>query len=163
MFSRRLHMAVLLGAATVLGCSRQAPPPAVPIATDVPAPAPAITPIAGPATAQVHGLELGNVIGADRRVTRPMSGFSPRDITLHAAVSIGSSNPANAVAGTLVAKWSHLDSGQTVREERKDLLFAGEDVTDFQISKPDGWPTGRYKVEISLDGNVVQTREFEVK
>ena len=43
------------------------------------------------------------------------------------------------------------------------MTFAGDGVTDFQISKPSGWPTGKYKVEISLDGSVVQTREFDVK
>ena len=163
MISRRLHMAVLLGAAAVPGCSRQAPPPAAPIAADVPAPAPAATPIAGPATAQVHDLVLGNAVDADRRVTRPMSGFSPRDTTLHAAVSIGSSDPATAIAGKLGVKWTHIDSSQSVREESKDVVFATDDVTGFQVSKPDGWPTGRYKVEIALDGNLVQTREFEVK
>ncbi len=36
-------------------------------------------------------------------------------------------------------------------------------VTDFLINRPDPWPTGRYKVEIMLDGALVQTREFEVK
>jgi hypothetical protein len=41
--------------------------------------------------------------------------------------------------------------------------FTGNGVTDFQISKPDGWPTGKYKVEVSLDGAAVQSREFEVK
>ena len=36
-------------------------------------------------------------------------------------------------------------------------------TTAFQVSKPDGFPVGRYKVEISLDGSVVQSKEFEVK
>jgi len=31
------------------------------------------------------------------------------------------------------------------------------------IEKPDGLPPGRYKVVVSLDGNPVQTKEFEGK
>ena len=90
------------------------------------------------------------VIGAVTRMSAPTA--LPRSTLL-----------TEAVAGKLGAKWTHVDSSQVVHEETKDITFAGDNVTDFQISKPDGWPTGKYKVEISLDGAVVQTREFEVK
>jgi len=163
MMPRPLQIAALLGAVALPGCSRQNPPAPAPVAASSPLPAPPPSPRPTAAVARVHGLELGNAVDTDRRVTRPMRGFSPRDTTLHAVVSIGSSDPTVAVAGTLGAKWTHIDSSQTVLEERKDIVFAGDDVTDFRISKPDGWPIGRYKVEIALDGNVVQTREFEVK
>lgn len=161
----RLHMAVLaamLGSAALVGCKKKeeptpAPPPA---AETAPAPAPAPAPM--PATASVNSVDLGNAVGADMRVTAPMTAFAPKD-TIYAAVSTGTSDPAASVAGKLGAKWTHVDSSQTVHEESKDITFAGDGVTDFQISKPDGWPKGKYKVEISLDGNVVQTREFEVK
>jgi hypothetical protein len=42
-------------------------------------------------------------------------------------------------------------------------VAAGPQVTDFSISKPDGWPAGKYTLEISNGGMVVQTREFDVK
>ena len=63
------------------------------------------------------------------------------------------------------AKWTFGDgaAAQTVHEETKDFAFAGPGVTTFQVSKPDGWPVGKYKVEILQDGAVVQTREFEVR
>ena len=161
----RLHMAVLaamLGSAALAGCKKKEEPAALPPAAETtPAPAPAPAPVA--ATAQVTSVDLGNAVGGDQRVTAPMSSFSPKDATIYAAVSTGTSDPAASVAGKLGAKWTHVDSSQVVHEESKDITFAGDDVTDFQINKPDGWPTGKYKVEISLDGNVVQTREFEVK
>ena len=161
----RLHMAVLaamLASAALVGCKKkEEPAPLPPAAESSPAPAP--DPAAMPATASVNSVDLGNAVGADMRVTAPMSSFSPKDATIYAAVSTGTSDPAASVAGKLGAKWTHVDSSQVVHEESKDITFAGDGVTDFQISKPDGWPTGKYKVEISLDGNVVQTREFEVK
>ena len=70
------------------------------------------------------------------------------------------------VAGKLGAKWTYSAADGTriaVHAESRDLAFSGDGVTDFQVSKPDGWPAGTYRVEILLDGAVVQTREFEVK
>ena len=160
----RLHMAVLaamLGSAALVGCKKKEEPAPPPSAETAPAPAPAPAPM--PTTASVNSVDLGNAVGADMRVTAPMSSFSPKDATIYAAVSTGTSDPAASVAGKLGAKWTHVDSSQVVHEESKDITFAGDDVTDFQINTPDGWPTGKYKVEISLDGAVVQTREFEVK
>ncbi len=160
----RLHMAVLaamLGSAALVGCKKKEEPAPLPPAATEPAPTtPAPAPM--PATASVNSVDLGNAVGADMRVTAPMTTFAPKD-TIYAAVSTGTSDPAASVAGKLGAKWTHVDSNQTVHEESKDITFAGDGVTDFQISKPDGWPTGKYKVEISLDGAVVQTRDFEVK
>lgn len=159
-----LHMAMLaamIGSAALVGCKKKEEPAPLPPAADTtPAPMPAPAPMA--ATASVNSVDLGNAVGADMRVTAPMSTFAPKD-TIYAAVSTGTSDPAASVAGKLGAKWTHVDSNQTVHEESRDLTFAGDGVTDFQISKPDGWPTGKYRVEITLDGAVVQTREFEVK
>lgn len=165
MKTNRLHLAmlaVLIGTTAMVGCKKKEepapmPPAASEPATTTPAPMPAAT-----ATASVTGVDLGNAVGADMRVAAPMGTFSPKD-TIHASVLTATSDPAASVAGKLGAKWTHVDSNQTVHEESKDLTFAGDGVTDFQISKPDGWPTGKYKVEIMLDGNVVQTREFEVR
>ena len=161
----RLNMAVLaamLGTAALVGCKKkeEAPPPPPPVAAE-PAPLPPPAPVA--ATATVSSVDLGNAVGADMRVTAPMTSFSPKD-TIYAAVSTATSDPAASVPGKLGAKWTHVDSNQVVKEEpAKDVTFTGAGVTDFQISKPDGWPTGKYKVEITLDGNVVHTRDFEVK
>lgn len=160
----RLHLAVLaamIGSAALVGCKKkEESAPLPPVAETAPAPMPAPAPMA--ATASVNSVDLGNAVGADMRVTAPMSTFAPKD-TIHAAVSTGTSDPAASITGKLGAKWTHVDSNQTVHEESRDLTFAGDGMTDFQISKPDGWPTGKYKVEIMLDGAVVQTREFEVK
>ena len=159
----RLHMsvlAVLLGGVALVGCKKKEEPAPPPVASE---PAPMAQPPAPmPATASVTGVDLGNAVGADMRVTAPMTAFGKKD-TIYAAVSTATSDPAASVPGKLGVKWTHVDSSQTVHEETKDITFAGDNVTDFQISKPDGWPTGKYKVEISLDGAVVQTREFEVK
>jgi hypothetical protein len=36
-------------------------------------------------------------------------------------------------------------------------------VTEFHISKPDGLPAGKYKVEVLLNGNAAGSKDFTVK
>lgn len=154
-------LAAALGALVLTGCGRDEPAPATPPATPpadttppaaTPAPAPT-TP--APATTSAT-VTLGNAIDANNRIATEQTTFSTGD-TIHASVATDA-----AAASQLQARWTHLDSNQTVAEETKDIA-AGAQTTDFHISKPDGWPTGRYRVEISQDGNVLDTREFEVR
>jgi len=110
----------------------------------------------------VTGVDTGNAVGADLRISAPMTSFAPMD-TIYVAVSTSTSDPAASAPGKLGVKWTHTDSNQTIHEESKDVNFAGNGVTGFQISKPDGWPPGNYQVEISLNGTLAQTRGFQVR
>jgi len=150
----------LVGTIALAGCKKkeEATPAPAPVVTE-PAPAPAPAPMA--ATASVVSVDLGSAVGADSKVTTPTTTFKPKD-TVYAAVSTTTSDPAAPVAGKLSAKWTFQD-GQTVHEESKDFNLAGPGVTAFQVSKPDGLPAGKYKVEISLDGAMAQSKDFEVK
>ena len=84
--------------------------------------------------------------------------FAPTD-TIYASLVLGGHPPTSH---RLDARWSHLDSKQIVLAEGKTLLFANDTVTTFQISRPNGWPLGHYKLELLLDQVLVQTRLFEV-
>lgn len=150
----------LAGTAALAGCKKkeEATTAPAPVVTE-PAPAPAPAPIA--ATASVVSVDLGSAVGADSKITTPITTFKPKD-TVYAAVSTTTSDPSASVAGKLSAKWTFQD-GQTVHEESKDFNLTGPGVTAFQVNKPDGFPAGKYKVEISLDGAVAQSKDFEVK
>ena len=145
----------LVGSIALVGCKKKEEPVITPPAAETPAP---MEPAPAPAatTTTVSSVDLGNAIGADNKIGSPISTFATSD-KVYASVASDGPN-----AGKLSAKWTHIDSNQTVHEESKDIP-AGPQVTQFEISKPDGWPTGRYKLEVSLDGAVVQTREYEVK
>lgn len=150
----------VLGTVALAGCKKNEAPVVTPPPAGEPSPmppAPAMT-----ATASVSGVDLGNAVGADMKVATPMTTFGTRD-TIHASIATNTSDAMATVPGKLGVKWSHVDSGQVVHEESRDVNLTGSGNTDFQISKPDGWPTGKYKLEVSLDGTVVQTREFEVR
>ena len=150
----------LIASVAIVGCKKKEEAPPAPPAASTPAPAAA--PAA--ATAAVSAVDLGSAVGADFKVTAPATTFKPKD-TIYASVTTGTSDPAATVPGKLSAKWTYDHNGtpMTVNEETKELNFAGAGTNDFFIKKPDGFPVGKYKVEVSLDGAVVQTKEFEVK
>jgi hypothetical protein len=154
-------LVALLGTVAIVGCKKKEEP--APVATTPPpatTPAPAPAPM--PATASVTSVDLGNAVGPDMKVAAPATTFAPKD-TIYASIGTTTSEPAASVPGKLSVKWTHVDSNQTVNEDSRDVNLMGMGNTEFHIAKPDGWPKGKYKVEISLDGNVVQSREFEVK
>jgi hypothetical protein len=157
MIRNRISLAIaaaLLATVALAGCKKKDDmATATPPATTEPAPAP-VEPAPAPMPASVVSVDLGNAVGADNKVTAASTTFATRD-TIHASVA------TDGAPGKLHANWTYQD-GQTVDSQDKDVA-GGPQVTDFSISKPDGWPAGKYKVEISLDGNVVQSRDFEVK
>jgi hypothetical protein len=101
---------------------------------------------------------LGNAVGADGQVAAPSTSFAPKD-TIYAVVATNSSGQSNA---TVSAKWTFGD-GQLVNESNEAIAANGPATTTFHISKPDGFPVGKYKVEISVDGKAGSSTDFEVK
>jgi hypothetical protein len=108
---------------------------------------------------RVTGLELGNSIGPDRRITddRETDDFRPGD-TIYASVQ----TEGTASGATLVARWTFQD-GQVVEESTQTVSSGANAVTEFHISKPDGFPVGNYQVEILLNGRSVERKDFEVQ
>jgi hypothetical protein len=152
-------IAALAGALALSACGKkEEAPPAAPATTPAPAaPAETAPPPAAPAGVEVSAVDLGTAVGPDQKVTAPTTEFAPTD-TIYAAVSTTGTAP-NAV---LDAKWTFQD-GQTVNESSQTIAPSGPAVTSFHISKPDGWPAGNYKVEITLDGKMVASKDFTVK
>jgi hypothetical protein len=130
-------------------------------AGDVPATTstPPATANAPAATLRVTDVELGRAIGADRRIpdAAETDDFSPRD-TIYAAVN----TEGMATGATLVARWTHQD-GQVVDETSQTISPTGPAVTEFHIAKPDGFPVGNYRLAILLNGQEVETEDFEVR
>jgi hypothetical protein len=108
---------------------------------------------------RITDVELGRSVGTDNRITddRDTDDFTPMD-TIYVAVET-----EGAVAGSpLTARWTFSD-GQVVDESTQTISPTGPAVTQFHISKPDGFPVGNYAVEILLNGRTVERKDFEVK
>jgi len=144
----------LFAAAVLVGCAKKEPPPPPPEPTAVPVPTAAPT----PAPFKVTSVDLGKSIGDDKKIKDAATTFAPKD-TIYAAVS----SEGSAAKVTLKARWTYGAKGTPVNEETRDIAPTGPAVTEFHIAKPSGWPAGKYKLEVSADGNPAATKEFEVK
>jgi len=130
---------VLLVACALAGCSRSP----IPKATE--------------SAINVAGISLGRAIVADKTVADPTDSFRPTD-TIYVSVR----TEGGASSARLSARWTYED-GQLVGDSTQTIAASGPAVTEFHVSKPDGWPAGRYKVEVSLDGAPAGHKDFSVK
>ncbi|MEO8801910.1 MAG: hypothetical protein ABI304_06020 [Rudaea sp.] len=158
---RSIFMATVASVFALSACGKkEAPPPAAapPVAT-TPAPAPA-APMSTPATPEtsVVSVQLGTALDANGMVATQSSSFTPKD-TIYAVVSTSTSG---SMTSTITAKWAFQD-GQVVNSSQQNITTNGQAHTSFHISKPDGFPAGKYTLEISVDGKVANTASFEVK
>jgi hypothetical protein len=67
-----------------------------------------------------------------------------------------------APSATLRAKWSFED-GQLVNESTRTIAPVNKERTEFHIAKPDGWPAGKYKLEVFLNDQSAETKSFDVR
>ena len=130
-----LCLALLVAAAA---CNRNANPPA------------------GTAGVRVTDVTLGKAVGGDKAITDRADSFKPND-TIYASVA----TEGSAQSATLRAKWS-FENGQLVDESTRAIAPANKERTEFHISKPDGWPAGKYKLEVFLNDQLAETKNFDV-
>jgi hypothetical protein len=108
--------------------------------------APAATTSPGAAGAvRLVDVTLGNSLKADKTVQNATDTFSPKD-TIFAAV-----RTEGAGTATIEAKWTYKDN-QVVKTDSQTINPTGPAVTEFSIQKPEGWPAGDYRVEVSVSG-----------
>ncbi len=103
-------------------------------------------------------LTLGNAVDASQNVTTPVATFAKTD-TIYASVATNGA----AASATIGARWTYGSEGQLVDEGQQSIAPTGPAVTTFHIAKPDGWPAGKYNVEITIDGQPAGSQSFEVQ
>ncbi|HMJ84883.1 MAG TPA: hypothetical protein VK504_16995 [Vicinamibacterales bacterium] len=106
---------------------------------------------------RVSQIDMGRSLTADKTINDKTDSFKPTD-TIYASVATENS----AATATLKARWTYQD-GQVVNESTQMIAPTGDARTEFHISKPDGWPTGKYKLEVFLNGSSTITRDFAVE
>ncbi len=153
---RLRHLFLVVATVALAACGKKEPPPPPP-----PPPAPAVVPAPAPVPAgvTVSTVSMGKAVGADKKVSAATDVFAKGD-TIHASIDTTGSGSA-----TVVAKWTYSKDGKTaaVKEETATITPAGPATTEFHISKPDGWPTGDYQVEILVNGTSAATKSFKVQ
>lgn len=160
MIRNRMHYAVaaaLVASLALAGCKKKEEAVITPPAASVPAPMPPAEPMPAAPTVSVTAVDLGNAVGPDNKVSTATSTFGTKDTIYTSVMTDGTATNA-----PLTVKWTYQD-GQVVGTETKTLNTTGPTTTEFHATKPSGWPTGKYKVEVSLSGALVQSRDFEVR
>lgn len=151
---RKLHVLGVLAilALALNGCGKKAETPA-------PFPGPVSTAPTPTAGVNVSTVTLGNAIGPMKKVAQPADSFARND-TIYASV-----DTTGAGTAVLKAKWTYQADGKDVpvREDSQTVTSTGPATSEFHVSKPDGWPTGNYKVEVFVAGNSAGTKTFSVR
>ena len=115
------------------------------------------TPAATPANnVSVTDVKLGNAVDANRRVTDDKDEFKPGDMIYASVLTSGT-----APSATIHARWTFED-GQLVDSTTQTIAPSGDAATEFHIMKPGGWPKGKYKLTVLLNGAEAKTKEFKV-
>jgi len=139
-------LALILGVSlTALACNRDEPAVEQAEDTDIAVEEPAL---------DVTSVALGRSIGPDKKVVEEVGDFTPGD-TIYASVET-----EGAGSGTLAARWTYED-GQVV-DESSHPIGGGTQVSEFHVSKPDGWPAGHYEVVILLNGQEADRKGFDI-
>ncbi|WMJ70739.1 hypothetical protein [Stenotrophomonas sp. 24(2023)] len=159
-------MAALLGSVALVGCKKKedtadtAAAPAATTPAEPAAPAPmtgAPPPMTASAGVTVSSLTVGKSAAADKSVA-PAALFAPKDDVV---VSIRTDSAANNV--NVAAKLTFQD-GQVAGEQTQALNTSGAETTNITFKNANGWPAGKYRAEVTVDGKAAGTpQEFEVK
>ena len=106
---------------------------------------------------RVSQIDLGRSLNADKTINDNTASFKPND-TVYASIATRGA----AATATLKARWTYQD-GQVVNESTQTIAPTGDARTEFHVSKPDGWPPGKYKVEVFVNESSAGTKDFDVE
>ena len=149
--------AALVGTVALVGCKKKEEPVAAPPAAVEPAPAPA-EPAPAPMPISATSVTVGNTIAADKSVAA-VGMFGVKDKII-VSVKTDAATPANAA---IDAKLTFQD-GQVAGQQTATVVAGGVDTTNIEFSNTNAWPAGKYKVDVTLNGQPVgMTQEIEVK
>ncbi|MGH8036228.1 MAG: hypothetical protein ACREPD_00670 [Stenotrophomonas sp.] len=155
-------LAALLATVALAGCKKKEDTadsnaqPAAPVAMTPAEPA-APQPMTAAAPVSVSAISVGKTAAADKSVA-PAALFSPKDIIIVSFRTDGTANNVNTGV-----KLTYQD-GQVAGEKSQALNTTGAETTNVTFENANGWPAGKYRAEVTVDGKAAGTpQEFEVK
>ena len=112
---------------------------------------------------EVTSAVVGAVPTSRNTLAVPKDYFQGGEV-IYLSVGTSASNP-ELLPATLAVNWTYEQRGEVmaVYADGEEITTTGTHRTLFQIEKPDGWPRGRYKAEILVDGKSVRTIGFTVQ
>ncbi len=87
--------------------------------------------------------------------------FSPTDRVIHAAIELSRLEPG------LTAKtvWTAVDTeaGQGIEVASNEFTSLAANTIQAQLELPNDWPTGKYRLDVYLNGTLAKTAEYTVQ
>jgi hypothetical protein len=81
--------------------------------------------------------------------------FRPADTIF---VSVATEGTGTATVATRLT----FEDGQVANESQQSITPSGPARTEFHLSKPDGWPAGKYRLVVLVNGMEAGSRDIEV-
>ncbi len=100
------------------------------------------------------------VLAKDENGENPTTVFSPTDV-FYCIVQMKNAPDDTSVKAVWIAVDVEGVDANTVIQEKE--LVTGMDTLTFTLSNNNMWPSGKYKVDIQLNGDSVNTLEFQVE
>lgn len=91
--------------------------------------------------------------------------FSTDTPVLHSVVTIKDAMPGTKVTGVWIAvEAASVPANNQIESMDLEFKEAGTSNAHFQLRKPEkGWPVGKYKFDVYLDGKLVGSASFKVQ
>lgn len=114
-------------------------------------------------TGEVHLYELHAAKDAGGKAGDKTASFRPSERTVHAVAELSETK-----AGTKVKLvWSAVDvAGEEKNTKIKDVEVTTDEqqnVVHGQLTLPQDWPKGKYKIEAYVNGKLEKTAEYRVE
>src|SRR5438445_250339 len=129
-----------------------------PTAKSTAAAAATATPPGAAGIPHIASIEIGRSVNPDSTMHDATMLFIPTNDVWASVIVEG-----NAPRATLQARWL-TDGGGVLEQSSQEITPTGRTVVAFHAAaRPGGWPLGRYKLELLLDGAVGGTPPFEIR
>ena len=101
-------------------------------------------------------------LASDESDTQQVDGYSPTDLGFYCYFDLNNAPDSTVVKGvwTLVSAEGYESNSEIDSAE----ITGGDDTYYFSLGgSTDPWPVGTYRIDLYVDGNLVETIEFEVQ
>ena len=127
-----------------------------PMAADEPGPE-ARPPVPSLGDFKILRVSLGRALDVGNDIAEERSVFSPKDPIYATVISTGTHQGL-----LLSARWLDAE-GKLLAQNDQRMVPDGPMLATFHLRQPSGWPKGHYQLEIAVDGQSMQSQEFEVR
>jgi hypothetical protein len=122
------------------------------------------SPIVAMADPQITGAVMGTTVSADYEIAKPMTEFAVDTPAIRCAWVVEGVDGETTVRAAWIAEDVGSAAPANYKIDEASIKMSGDGKGSFSLSKPNnGFPVGKYRVEIFLGDKLAKTVRFIVK